>query len=133
MIQELNILATAHTPHIKFDLTDFTFEIIGESRPENVNAFYSPVRVWLSNFKSEIATHADQYSKKNLTINFQLDYFNSSSIKFIYDCLKDFEFSKSYLNSTKVIWIYNLQDDTMCENGLELSKIIDIPFELVSK
>ncbi len=75
-------------PKVILDPENKRFEIIGESRPENVSEFYIPILVWFDEFDMELAKN--QYSDKTdqLDFNFNFEYFNSISAKFILDIFK---------------------------------------------
>jgi hypothetical protein len=67
-----------------------------------------------------------------LTVNFRLDYFNTSSSKCVIDILDILD--KYHGNSGKVSvkWYYKEDDDDMLETGEEFSSDIKVPFELLS-
>ncbi|MBC7412810.1 MAG: DUF1987 family protein [Bacteroidia bacterium] len=128
MLEDLIIDRTEYTPSISFSVNAKDFMIVGEARPENAGKFFEPVLLWLKNF-SETA-HNDESFKQNKSVKvyFILDYFNSSSIKYLYDVLKQLEFIKPYLFSLEIVWSHESSDEDMYENGVEFSKIIDVPF-----
>ncbi len=128
MLADLIIDKTEYTPSISFSVGTQHFLIAGEARPENAGKFFEPVLSWLKQF-SEIAHNDVSFKEtKNIKVNFVLDYFNSSSIKYLYDVLKQLEFIHPYLSSLEIIWSYEASDEDMYENGIEFSKIINVPF-----
>ena len=73
------------TPEVILDYENKIFEINGESYPENSDKFYFPVIKWISEYCKDIT--------KELKLNINLTYFNTSSSKAlldIFDILKDF-------------------------------------------
>ena len=69
----LNLSATSRTPAVKLDLKAKSLKIEGESYPEDVTAFYSPIMQ---------AVH-DYFNKGHdrLNVEIHLIYFNSSSAR----------------------------------------------------
>lgn len=128
MLADLIIDKTEYTPSIAFSITQEKFLIMGEARPENAGKFFEPVLVWLKHFSENAHNEASYKQSKNIKVHFILDYFNSSSIKYLYDILKQLEFIKPYLSSLEIVWYYEASDEDMYENGVEFSKIIDVPF-----
>jgi hypothetical protein len=134
-MNKISLEATDFTPRILLDHITFTFEIIGESSPEDAKQFYSPVIKWIDDFGKYL--HFLYQSnpalvKKDLTFHFHLDYVTSSSLKNIYDLLLKIETLKAYTNNLKIKWMYDEGDDDMKDNGVEFSKMLKMPFEIVS-
>jgi hypothetical protein len=122
-MDKILIQKTKTSPEVSMDFEKGTLDIIGESYPENAVGFYKPVFDWL-NLTTEANTP--------LTVNFRLDYFNTSSSKCVIDILDLLD--KYYANSGKVEvkWYYKEDDDDMLETGEEFSSDIKVPFELLS-
>ena len=139
-MEPLIIKATETTPSITFDCEKlvrgkFVFEFSGESRPENVFQFFTPVIHWLSEYQlflSALREKAGITRKIKIRFKFKLEYFNSSSAKYLLDILQllcNIHFESS-LADVKVIWIYDKKDEDMYEAGIELKQMTDIPFQL---
>ena len=122
-MDKILIQKTKTSPEVLMDFDKGILDIIGESYPENAVGFYKPVFDWLNS-----ATGA----KVPLTVNFRLDYFNTSSSKCVIDILDILD--KYYADSGKVEvkWYYKEDDDDMLETGEEFSSDIKVPFELLS-
>lgn len=122
-MDKILIQKTKTSPEISMDFEKGILDIIGESYPENAVGFYKPVFDWLN---------ATIEAKVPLTVNFRLDYFNTSSSKCVIDILDILD--KYYANSGKVEvkWYYKEDDDDMLETGEEFSSDIKVPFELRS-
>jgi hypothetical protein len=122
-MDKILIQKTKTSPEIIMDFEKGILDIIGESYPENAVGFYKPVFDWLNS-----ATAANI----PLTVNFRLDYFNTSSSKCVIDILDILD--KYHGNSGKVSvkWYYKEDDDDMLETGEEFSSDIKVPFELLS-
>jgi hypothetical protein len=126
----LIIKGTDSSPAVVFDPMAGIFEISGESRPENAGKFYKPVLEWLENY------FAFRYWKDNETANngstvsleIKLDYFNSTSAKYILEIFNKFEkFKKENIN-VKVVWSYHEADTDMKESGEEFEEMTGLKF-----
>ncbi len=124
-MDNLFIKATKHTPRIHFDSKKNLLEITGESYPENVTGFYSPVFAWIEQY---LALPED----RNVTVNIELVYFNSSSSKLLLDFLDMLEESATSGKRITINWIYDEEDSL--EFGEELMEDFEsIQFNLIQK
>lgn len=130
-MNSLFIDATEMSPQIVFDTNKKVFEIIGESRPENVREFYEPVLIWLDEYGNELTSKNQNAGDNALVFNFKFVYFNSSSSKFILDILK--KIHEFYTKGIKVTinWYFDEGDEDMQEVGEKMSKMINFPFNYV--
>lgn len=103
------------SPLIDFNPKTGVFLMEGESRPENASKYYSPVLKWLN----EYFETADK--SKAITFVFKLDYFNSSSAKYLMDIM--LILTKFIDNGAKIFieWHYDVRDEDMLESGKEFS------------
>ena len=122
-MDKILIQKTKSSPEIIMDFDKDLLEISGESYPENALSFYKPVFEWLDKAIS---------SKIELTVNFKLNYFNTSSSKCVIDILDSIE--NYFQNSGKVSvnWYYEEDDDDMMETGEEFSSDLKVPFKMIS-
>jgi len=129
-MESLIIKETTSTPKIIFDPGCNIFEIKGCSRPEDVRSFYLPLITWIEKFRDTALTvEIEKHANDPVVFIFQLDYFNSSSAKFILDILLLInQMHKKGLN-LKIEWVHLKNDDDMLEVGKELSEVVDFPFE----
>ncbi len=130
----LNIAATKKSPRVLFEPSKKLFEIKGNSRPENVRDFYYPIIESLRSYFDTLADEQKLIAESEddpFKFNFKLDYFNSSSAKFISDILvivKDF-YEKGI--QFKVYWYFEDGDDDMKEVGEDFSDMISFPFNYI--
>ena len=66
-----------------------------------------------------------------IEFNFNFEYFNSLSAKFILDIFKRLCRLRSDGNNISVKWHYEEDDDDMHEVGQEMSRISKLPFEYI--
>ena len=68
-----------------------------------------------------------------MVFDISLDYFNSTSAKYLLDILKQLD---NYYNEgydVLIRWFYHEQDEDMRDSGEEFSKLINVPIEFVSR
>ncbi len=114
---------TPKTPEIRFDAGKGIIEIRGRSIPENAIEFYKPMVDWLEKYSKNPA--------KETIVNFQLEYFNTSSSKCILDLFKKLETIHKESRSVIVNWYYEEDDEDMLEAGEDYESIIRIPFTMI--
>lgn len=124
-IPALHINKTEETPEVVFRPELNVFSIVGRSLPENAFDFYSPILQWMKEFSAHI--HAP------VNIQLHLDYFNSSSGRFLYELLTMLEETGKAKNFVTVQWICDLDDELMIEKGEELAQLLDLRFEVIKK
>jgi len=123
-MKNLLIDSTKKTPEIIFR-TSGDLMITGNSLPANINKFYQPLLDWLEEFKN--------ISPPKITITFDLEHVNTSSTRILLQILR--VVSRIAIEKTKftVIWMYELEDKDMLEQGEALQEIIKHQFEFIEK
>ncbi|MDP1745532.1 MAG: DUF1987 domain-containing protein, partial [Bacteroidota bacterium] len=126
------IEATEDSPKITFDTVSNRFMISGESRPENAGKFYTPVINWIVKYE-EILDARKQDSKDDsvLVFIFKLDYFNSTSAKYIMDVLLIIKKFVDQGYNINIEWHYDKRDDDMLDAGNEFSDTVDLKFDFI--
>ncbi len=119
----LSIEGTAKTPTIIFDSQKGLLEIKGRSIPENSTEFYKPLFDALKSNSGNLSTP--------ITVNFQLEYFNTSSSKCILDILKTVASIKKAGGQVIINWHYDQDDEDMLESGENYQEIVNIPFNML--
>lgn len=130
-MKALSIIPTDTTPKIFFDPENNNFEISGHSRPEDVRTFYRPVLKWIKEFAIELSSIAEKPSEP-LSFNFIMEYFNSSSAKFLLDVIVEINKIHNNGNDVHINWRYEEGDDDMREVGEDLSDMVDFTFKYIS-
>lgn len=121
-MEDLNIEGTKKSPKIKFDNNSSYLSIIGRSVMSNLDDdFYNPVFTTLKAIQEE--------KPPTFSLEFQLDYFNTSSHLSIIKILKEIDVISSQATETKLIWAYSTDDIEMKEIGQEMQKFCSVPFE----
>jgi hypothetical protein len=122
---------TENSPKVILDPEKNVFEISGESRPPDVSAFYGEILRWLDDYSLQLLK--SQETANPLVFNFDLEYFNSSSAKYILDFCKQVASIRSKGKKIAVRWKYEKDDVDMLEAGREMSRIAKLPFEFEMK
>jgi hypothetical protein len=125
---------TEFSPSIIFDPSISKFEISGESRPENTGKFYDGIIKWLEQYQSSIFSgQASLPNNEKINFDFKLEYFNSTSAKYILDVLKvlDNYFKEGYIN--RINWHYDAMDEDMKDSGEQFARLVKVPFAFVEK
>jgi len=120
-----SVQATASSPSINFDPEKMTFEIKGESYPENCWAFYSPMFDWLKDFFGTI-------NGKQVEIDMEIIYFNSSSSKTFMDFFEMLDEQADNGKNIVVNWRYHEENESAMECGEEFMEDVEkIKFNLI--
>ena len=130
-MRKLVIVPTVNSPKVIFDPENNRFEISGESRPPDVASFYLEILKWFDDYT--LYLNRSQEIKDPVVFNFDLEYFNSSSAKYILDFCKQIGDVRSKGMNLSIKWYYDKDDLDMMQVGQEMSKIAKLPFEFASK
>jgi hypothetical protein len=134
-MQKLYYSPTPTSPEICFSPDESIFFMRGISNPEDVRDIYYPVIDWFREFtNSLIASNSPQYSI-NYPLKFQVDleYYNSSTAKFLYDIFLELKRLGSSGNEVRVEWIYDEEDTDLQEAGSDIASLVDMVFTFVPK
>jgi hypothetical protein len=122
-MKKVAIEGTAKTPTVLFDAESGLLEIKGRSIPENSTEFFRPLMEALKSNQNSLG--------KAINVNFQLEYFNTSSSKCILDLLKLLATIKKAGVEVLVNWYYEEDDEDMLESGENYQEIVNIPFKML--
>jgi len=131
VMRKLIIDQTTNSPGVILDPENSKFEISGESRPPDVGNFYGEILRWMDDYSQHLVRSYE--SKDPVVFNFDLEYFNSSSAKYILDFCKQIAAIPSKGKNTAIRWHYEADDMDMLEVGKELSRMAKFPFEFIKK
>lgn len=122
-MKEFVIQNTKSTPYVEFKYEEKRMIFKGESYPENAYSFYEPIYKII-----------DEYflSFKELLIDFELSYINTSSIKcliILFDKLNE-----NYQNGKNIVinWYYDEENGFDYDMGQDFQMDLDIPFNFIS-
>jgi len=133
-MQKLSIDPTEKTPEILFSHEDNIFMIKGISRPENARAVFIPVLDWLAGYKDMLSGEKPVYSRENpFTLQLDLEYFNSSSAKFLYDTIKTVKSFSTEGIPAIIEWTWDPEDPESLEAGEDLAELAGIEFAFIKR
>lgn len=119
----LEIKATLKTPRVSVNFDEGKILLAGISIPEDPYAFYSPVNEQIDEYLKD--------PKSTTTLEFKLEYFNTSSTLVIRNLIRTLSQGSSNTN-LMVKWFYEEYDEDMREAGDEFRMLFDgINFELI--
>jgi hypothetical protein len=131
VMRKLIIEQTSSSPAVILDPDKDFFEISGESRPPDVTAFYAEILNWTNDYFSYLGKLKESINP--VFFNLDLEYFNSSSAKYLLDFCKQIAAARSRGTDLTVRWHYEENDIDMLDAGKEMSRIAKLPFEYMQK
>jgi hypothetical protein len=120
-MEKLIIEATDEFPNVVFDKDAGKFEISGISIPHNSADFYTPLIDWFKKYS--------KHPNLETVLVCKLDYFNTSSHKYLTEIFKLLDENHKNGAATKINWYFNAEDEDMKLIGQELSHFLTLPFE----
>ncbi len=131
-MEKLVIDPTFNSPSVILDPEANQFDFSGESRPENVRKFYLPILEWLDSYAKEQSEKSKTGRASSLQVQFNFEYFNSTSAKYILDIFKALNVLNDLGMEILVKWLYEEDDEDMLEVGEEMSRMSKLEFEYVN-
>lgn len=128
-MESLRIAKGDTTPELIFDVDEMLFSMEGECRPENVLTYFEPIMKWLDQFIDNVKSGA---TGNSLAFHFKLEYYNSSSAKFIFQIFKRFKIIEANGVDITMYWFYDVLDEDLLECGQEYEKILALKFKYVA-
>jgi hypothetical protein len=136
-MQELHISPTSSSPEVHFSPEENIFLIRGISSPEDVRAMYYPVIEWIRNYVNELLLTKlkNKNTKGGVPLIFKadLEYFNSSSAKFLYDIFMELQRLIPADVPFIVEWLYEKEDIDLKEAGSDIASLAGMEFIFVAK
>jgi len=131
-MEKLVIDPTFNSPSVILDPESKQFDFSGESRPENVRKFYLPILEWLDSYAKEQSEKSKSDRASSLAVQFNFEYFNSTSAKYILDIFKALNVLNDLGMEILVKWLYEEDDEDMLEVGEEMSRMSKLDFEYIN-
>ena len=117
-MKDLIIKETEKTPSVALS-SNGILKIEGRSIPEDAAKFFKPLLDWTKEFTAN-----------EIRVDIKLEYFNTSSSKFILEMLRLLENNPENKNIL-VNWFYEEGDLDVLESGQYFESIIGIPFKYI--
>jgi hypothetical protein len=122
-MKDFQIKGTINSPTFDFNFEKGELEIKGRSYPENAFDIYEPALLWLEEYAKN--------SKPLTTLNFSLEYFNTSSSKIILEIMRKIKTLQTNGNTIIIRWHYEEIDSRLREEGEIFAELIRFPIEFV--
>lgn len=133
-MQSIKIEHTEDSPLVILDHENNIFEISGESRPENAGIFYEPILKWLNDYKNYLFWLKENYqAEPKVIFKFSLEYFNSTSAKFLLDVLCVLSVIKKEGANITIQWHYDEMDEDILDSGKELAIMADVEMNFINQ
>lgn len=115
------IESTKFSPEVFFDKKNGIITFKGKMYPANATEFFAPIHEMVI-----------EYIKSNpsLTLNFHLNYINSSSTKLVIRLFEDLDLYQENGKQILVNWYHDELDDDMIEVGEDISELVNIPIKM---
>ena len=117
-MEPLTMAASQRSPDVNFDFDSGRFRMSGEIFPEDAAAFFGPI---LERIEAYVRTVRDV----DITFDFQLQYFNSSSAKGLMNLFRLLEQAAENGNRVQINWYYDADDDTIFEAGEDFAEDLE--------
>ncbi|MEY3417256.1 MAG: hypothetical protein RL711_433 [Bacteroidota bacterium] len=121
-MKPLFIPATAKTPLVNCDFDMGMVELSGMSYSEDTFGFYEPVFLWLNEYVLQ--------PNEETNFNMKIKYFNTSSVKCLFDILEVFTNLSKSGKKVHINWYYDKEDEEMRDTGENFSSILNCDFTL---
>ncbi|MEY4329762.1 MAG: hypothetical protein RL609_510 [Bacteroidota bacterium] len=116
---ELKIASTNATPEIDFSVNQEIQRIKGVSTPIDSVEFYSPLIQWINKNENNIVPNAK--------FEFELNYFNSSSMKALVWLLQQIEEMILNGKNWSIHWVIVEEDEFMEEAAEAMQTLLQVP------
>lgn len=127
---------TDNTPGVELNSDKRRIEFTGDSRPENAKLFFEPIFNWISEFETQLHSISKQSTDVLKTdVNFKLEYFNSSSAKYVIELIKAVHKIESGSNSkvkVEINWHYEEDDEDLRDAGKEFVRMTGIEMNFIA-
>ena len=117
------IKETLHTPSVNVFNDDNLIVVSGTSRLEDPSIFYQEL--------AEIYGECMQTFKEKITLDFNLNYINTSSSKWLFHILKNLQVKYSDNIDIVINWYYEEDDDIIMEAGEVFESLLEMPFNII--
>jgi len=121
------------SPEIILAPEENKFIIAGKSAPEDVRSIYYPVIEWMEDFMVWVREKKPYTDARPLILQIDLEYFNSSSAKFLFDILTGLQTLGNEGVPVEVQWLYDEEDIDLREAGEDLALLCEMQFKYCPK
>lgn len=110
-------------PIVILDSEKGQFEIKGKAIPENAWELFSPILAWMDRYVKS--------PRERTEFVFHLEYFNTTSSKYILEICQKLEWLYLQTNTAvRIIWKYDEGDSDVEDAGMDYRNILKVPMEI---
>jgi len=117
------IRETTFTPSVRISQEDQRIIITGPSRLEDPTLFYEQL--------NEVFNDHIINFKSRFTLEFKLNYLNSSSSKWLFHILKNIQSRYGGNKVMSINWYYDMDDENILEAGEVFQSLLNVPFSII--
>ncbi len=121
-MENLIISPTKTTFGVNFNVEKGALDISGTSYPDNAIEFFKPILDWVKEFT--------ETKNDPLLIQFKVNYYNTSSSKYLFKMLEMIENYYKKGNEVDLIWHYYEGEEDMLDTWKELIDELDLPYKI---
>ena len=123
-MKNLELAQEAKTPAVNLNAETGVIEFRGRSIPEHVLEFYQPLIDWIREYAAA--------PKEKTIINIELEYFNTSSAKYLLEFLVvAADMHKAGNSDLEMNWYYEEGDEDIGEHGEMYEELLCIPVNVI--
>ena len=122
-MKEIVIEPTKTTFGVEFNFSKGKLRFTGNSYPENAIEFFQPL---INKLKAFLKS-----SRKPLVVVFDVNYFNTSSSKYLFKIMELIDEYKKRGNDVQIYWHFFDGEEDMLETWRELMNELDLEFSVV--
>jgi len=126
-MKDIYIESTKKTPKVEIIVEKGLVKMEGRSLPEDVRKFYYPLLKEFLGILNEWKTS----NIDNFEFHINLDYFNSSSAKFILDFIEEYKQLRDSGKNITLKWYYKEEDYDLKDAGIQFSEMSGLEFEYI--
>ena len=119
---DLTIAGSTSTPTIQCTTQPARVHMKGDSYPENAFDLYQPVLQWME---------AQLASASPLTMDLELVYLNTSSVRIMMDLFDSLEEAHRSGREVTVNWYYDARNERVAELAGEFKEDLTLPFNIL--
>ena len=123
MMENIIISPNKSTFGIHFNFEKGLLEFSGTSYPDNDADFFEPLCDWVKQLVGN--------TKKPITVNFKINYFNTSSSKYIFLLLELLSAHHRNNNKLNINWYFFDGEEEMLEAWKEIVDELNLPYNVV--
>lgn len=123
--KRFHVPPTTRTPEVNWSDEASLFSITGTSVPENALQFYRPA--------IEFCETVCASELEALRVRVDLTYFNSSSMKALFNLLRPLKDRHERGKAVSMEWVIDNDDEFMQESGETLMDLLGLPFHFVPR